>query len=196
MKRGHAHIAQILLELGAPVTDERRLARLHALELMATRVMPRLPRRQRDHIFATMSSIARTEGAPEVRESALYTLRSLFEGRVASVMLDLLADLTAPASTRAEAADGLGYLGPSVVARGRGGLARAETTLRHALEDEYPDVRFWSLYAVGALGLVSLADEVGSLAGDRATTSLGHEVGREATLVASALAGLPFADPW
>ncbi len=125
----------------------------------------------------------------DARIAALYGLRGLFEGRAARVLLAVLADTGAPARVRAEASDGIGYLGPAVVARSARGLAEATSVLGAATRDPSPDVRYGALYAIGALALDSLRDAVAACANDEGTTVEGHAVGAEARDVLVVLDG-------
>ena len=139
------------------------------------------PRAQRDRAFAVLSQVARGSSShDEERSAALYALRGLFEGRAARTMLEVLRDDGAPPAVRADAADGLGYWGPELVARARGGLSLAIDVLRGALQDASPDVRYWALYATGALACHALVNEVETLTSDDAVTREGHSVGAEA----------------
>jgi hypothetical protein len=139
------------------------------------------PRSQRDRTFAALDGVARAATtSEEERCAALYALRGLFEGRCARTMLEVLRDHGAPAMARAEAADGLGYLGREIVSRARGGLPGATDVVRGALTDASPDVRYWALYATGALAFDTLASEVDALTSDDAVTREGYPVGEEA----------------
>ncbi|MBK8213394.1 MAG: hypothetical protein IPK71_06530 [Myxococcales bacterium] len=160
-----------------------RLAALLELEALTHRASfaGGWPIAQRDRAFAVLSEVARASGShDEERSAAIYALRGLFEGRAARTMLEVLRDDRAPPAVRSDAADGLGYLGPEIVARARGGLSVAVDVLRGALQDPSPDVRYGALYATGELACHALVNEVDALTSDEAVTREGHSVGAEA----------------
>jgi len=148
------------------------------------------PRAQVDRVFEALAKVATSpHAADDARIAALYALRGLFEGRAARVLLAVLADTSAPSTVRADAGDGLGYLGADVVARSAAGMGEAATVLAAAARDPSPDVRFGAIYAIGALALGPLRDAVAARVDDGGVTREGWTVGEEARAVLGALEG-------
>lgn len=103
------------------------------------------------------------DGSTEARGAAAYVLG--FSGRedVAPSLANVLADREEDATVRAYSAEALGHLLQHETV-----LAEVRTAIRGGLRDPAPEVRFWSTFAAGVLGLqetrpylVQLADTDG-----------------------------------
>lgn len=138
-------------------------------------------RRQVDQIFGRLTDLMRHDADQDVRVHAAYALSHWWERRAALALLAVVGDARGLAAVRAQAAEGLGKL----VAHGEGfgafGLrARAVAALRRGLHDERPEVRFWSIYALGQLQAAEARAEIERLVEDDAMCRNMWRVGEEA----------------
>jgi hypothetical protein len=121
------------------------------------------PRRQVDAAFAELARCALHGRTEAVRRDATYTLGHWGEIRACRVLLALPGREAEDATVRGLAAEGLASALASPKARRRYG-DDAKRALAAALEVTSPEVRFWSAFAVGQLGLVELRGAIERLA--------------------------------
>jgi hypothetical protein len=121
------------------------------------------PRRQIDAAFAELSRCALCGLTTAVRRDATYTLGHWGEVRACRVLLTLLGRESEDAAVRGLAAEGLASALAGPKARRRYGRDGA-LALGAALAAASPEVRFWSAFAVGQLGLVELRGQLERLA--------------------------------
>jgi hypothetical protein len=121
------------------------------------------PRRQVDAAFAELARCALRGPTEAVRRDATYTLGHWGEVRACRVLLAVLGRTSEDATVRGLAAEGLASALASPRARAR---YEDEVTqaLTSALSTASPEVRFWSVFAVGQLRLTSLRADLERLA--------------------------------
>jgi HEAT repeat protein len=93
------------------------------------------------------------------RAAAAYVLGFSGDADMASVLAQALADPEESDVVRAYAAEGLGHL-----LQHEPVLAEVRTAIRVGLRDAAPEVRFWSVFAAGVLGLQELRTAIVHLA--------------------------------
>lgn len=186
-KRVDAALAALRLRDGDPAAVS-----VIATEAARVRGAGALPTRQSDAMFAVLATIA-IDGRRSVdtRREAIVGLRWFFDRRAARVLLEVIDRPAEHAELRAEAIEGLGVVLAGARRPRRDGdplRARASAALGAGLTDPGAEIRFWSLYAVGVIGLSEHADRVRALTDDPAAAALGS-VGREARDVLEVLVG-------
>lgn len=95
-----------------------------------------------------LEEILAEDDSPQARAAAAYTLGFLGEGEAADALARVLADLHEENEVRAYAAEALGHLLQYSVV-----LVHVRTTIVRGLRDPSAEVRFWSAFAAGVLGL-------------------------------------------
>jgi HEAT repeat protein len=114
-------------------------------------------------------------GREEGRAAAAYVLGFSGTGEVADVLARRLADPEESVLVRAHAAEALGHL-----LQHEPVLARIRTTIAAGLRDPAAEVRFWSAFAAGVLGLQESRPQLGRLAHDETAVEGWWTVGQEA----------------
>lgn len=112
------------------------------------------------------------------RTASAYALGGFHTIEVEQRLCDVLGNIHEPPEIRAACAEALGY----------GNFEGAFDVLVSSTADLSPDVRFWSLYALGELGLPGALQTVSSHLHDDARTSTGDLISAQATLVYEMLA--------
>jgi HEAT repeat protein len=93
------------------------------------------------------------------RGAAAYTLGFAGYQDAAPVLAGVLSDVDENVEVRAYAAEALGHLLPGAPV-----LAPVRTAILAALRDESPEIRFWSAFAAGVLGLQEARRQLAALA--------------------------------
>ena len=119
-----------------------------------------------------------SDGPIGTRTASAYALVGFHCIDVQQRLCDVLGNISEPAEIRASCAEALGD----------GNFEGAFDVLVLSTADLSPDVRFWSLYALGELGLPGALQTVGSHVHDDARTSTGELISAQATLVYEMLA--------
>jgi HEAT repeat protein len=119
-----------------------------------------------------------SDGTVEARTASAYALAGFRHLAVERHLSTVLANSGEPAEIRAACAEALGD----------GNFEGAFDVLVSSTSDSSPDVRFWSLYALGELGLPEALQTVGSHIPDDARTSSGQLISAEASRVYEILA--------
>jgi HEAT repeat protein len=115
-------------------------------------------------------------GDEAARAAAAYVLGFSGESEVAPALAERLADQDESVVVRSYAAEALGHLLQEQTV-----LAGVRTPIVRALRDASPDVRFWSAFAAGVLGLQESRPQLERLAaGDHETIEGWWSVAEEA----------------
>jgi HEAT repeat protein len=93
-------------------------------------------------VVPPLIALAQGAGASEQRAAAVYALGFLYDARALAPLVQVLRDRREDAQLRGHAAEALAYLGHR----------RAVPALIAALDDPSPEVRLWSVFALGELG--------------------------------------------
>jgi HEAT repeat protein len=96
----------------------------------------------------SMERVLQSGGEESPRAAAAYVLGFSGETEAAHLLARTLADRDQPVLVRAYAAEALGHLLQHETV-----LADVRTAIRGGLRDEAAEVRFWSAFAAGVLGL-------------------------------------------
>jgi HEAT repeat protein len=115
-------------------------------------------------VVRKLQRLLQGNGSAEARGAAAYVLGFSGQEDVAPSLAGVLADRDEDAAVRAYSAEALGHLLQHETV-----LAEVRTAIRGGLRDPAPEVRFWSTFAAGVLGLqetrpylVQLADTDGA----------------------------------
>jgi HEAT repeat protein len=115
-------------------------------------------------ILDKLQRLLQGNGSAEARGAAAYVLGFSGQEDVAPALAGVLADREEDALVRAYSAEALGHLLQHETV-----VAGVRTAIRSGLRDPAPEVRFWSAFAAGVLGLqetrpylVQLADTDGT----------------------------------
>jgi HEAT repeat protein len=126
--------------LAAALGDDKADVRAEAVRGLA-----QLPGR---NSLLLLSRVLENDSHPEVRKAAAYALGSLGGSNAIQLLKRKLSDVNEAPAVRGMSAEMLGQLG----------AARAFGTLLEGLRDAHPEVRFWSIFALGALGNLKAID--------------------------------------
>ena len=109
--------------------------------------------RDRRRALFVLWQFAKNVASTDTAEWATYDLSFTFEPRAIPHLLDLLNDPQRPAIVRTRAAEGIGNCLPDRVVRRQHSrlYRRCVTALVAALDDPYPDVRFFAAFSLGKL---------------------------------------------
>jgi HEAT repeat protein len=116
-----------------------------------------------------------SRGHDQGRAAAAYVLGFSGETDVSGVLAQRLADTDESPVVRAHAAEALGHL-----LQHQPVLAGIRTTIVSCLRDSEPEVRFWSVFAAGVLGLQESRAQLERLKEDEASVEGWWTVGQEA----------------
>ena len=113
----------------------------------------RVSARDRRRALFVLWQFAKDVASTDTAEWATYDLSFTLEPRAVPHLLDLLNDPQSPAMVRTRAAEGIGNCLPDRVVRRQHSrlYRRCVTALVAALDDSYPDVRFFAAFSLGKL---------------------------------------------
>jgi HEAT repeat protein len=118
-----------------------------------------------------------SDAAVAIRTAAAYSLAGFKQAEVEAALCDVLRAEDEPAQVRAACAEAMGY----------GQFGGAVSALVDAARDASPDVRFWSIYALGEIGDPVALPAVSARLNDRDQVSTGELVCTEAARVREVL---------
>lgn len=135
--------------------------------LWGDRGRARVCRRQIAQVFFHVAGAVQKDDDEDVRFAAAYLLGRWYELCAAQLLLRVVGAAGQTARVRGVAAEGVGeLLEPGSALGARAGSLRAEAivVLRAALADPAPEVRFWSVRALGRLSAFEARSEIEALA--------------------------------
>jgi HEAT repeat protein len=172
MRRRNKAIDRWLRAIGGASSAARREA-LESIEREGADVFwgdsgrARVCRRQIDQVFVRIARAAQEDDDDDVRFQAAYLLGHWYELRAVRLLLRVVGAAGQTARVRGVAAEGVGErLQPDSALGARAGALRVEAVfvLRAALADAAPEVRFWSVRALGLLCAFEARSEIEALA--------------------------------
>lgn len=172
MRRRNKAIDRWMRAIGGASSASRRQA-LESIEREGADVLwghfgrARVCRRQIDQVFFHVARAAREDVDDDVRFGAVYLLGRWYELRAVRLLLRVVEATAQTSRVRSVAAEGVGdLLQPGSALATRAGAVRTEAivVLRAALADSAPEVRFWSVRALGLLGAFEARSEIEALA--------------------------------
>jgi HEAT repeat protein len=124
-----------------------------------------------------LSDLLTSRSSSAIRSASAYALAAFHCIDVQQRLCDVLRNVSEPAEIRSACAEALGD----------GNFEGAFEVLVSSTADLSADVRFWSIYALGELGLPAALQTIRPHVHDYARTSTGELVSAEATLVCEML---------
>ena len=141
--------------------DRRRFVRAlsHGTERERWEAATALAREDDPKVVEAVERVFQKNGEEGARAAAAYVLGFTGDAEMASSLAGALADPEESAVVRAYAAEALGHL-----LQHEPVLAEVRTAIRLGLRDSAPEVRFWSVFAAGVLGLQETRAQIVHLA--------------------------------